>query len=254
MAKPTGRTLAITPFRQVVIDLMHFSDKVPSVVMERRINLAPVIAARRLLDPHPGWCGMIARAFGMLGRDYPVLRRCYLSYPWPHFYEHPHSVATLNVERQLPDEDVVLYAHIRAPENRTLAEIDALVRHHKEAPIDQVRTYRRSLAMARIPWPLRRFVWWWSLNVRGKVRCHNFGTFGISSTATQGGGLLSLNPILTATLHFGLFDRDGSMDMRLSWDHRVFDGGTAARVLVDLEDVMNRVITAELGAMRRAAA
>ena len=85
------------------------------------------------------------------------------------------------------------------------------------------------------------------------MRCHNFCTFGISSTAAQGAGLLYLKPILTATLHYGLFDADGSLDMRLSWDHRVFDGGMAARVLVDLEDVMNRVIAAELRAPRRAA-
>jgi hypothetical protein len=253
MGKPRGRTLAITPFRQVVIDLMHFSAKVPSVAAERRINLAPVITARRLLDPHPGWCGLFAKAFGMLGRDHPALRRCYLSWPRPHLYEHPHSVATLNVERLSPAEDVVLQALIRCPENRSLAEIDALVRHHKDAPLEQLRCYRRSIALSRVPWPLRRFVWWFSLNVRGKVRCHNFGTFGISSTAAQGAGLLHLAPILTATLHYGLFDSDGSLDMRLSWDHRVFDGGMAARVLVDLEDVMNRVIVAELAAARRAA-
>ena len=253
MGKLTGRSFAITPFRQTVVDLMHFSDKVPSVAMERRINLSPVIAARNRLDPHPGWCGMLTRAFGMLGRDYPDLRRCYMASPWPRLYEHPHSVATLNVERLCADEDVVLQALIRSPENRSVAEIDALIRHHKEAPLETLRCYRRSIAMARIPWPLRRFVWWFSLNVRGKVRCHNFGTFGISSTASQGGGLLQLKPILTATLHYGLFDSDGCMDMRLSWDHRVFDGGKAARVLVDLEDVMNRVIAAELCSLRRAA-
>jgi hypothetical protein len=50
-----------------------------------------------------------------------------------------------------------------------------------------------------------------------------------------------------------LLDPDGCLAMRLSWDHRVFDGGMAARVLVDLEDVMNRVITAELSSLRCAA-
>jgi hypothetical protein len=253
MAKRRGRRLPLSPFRQVVVDLMHFSEKVPSVAIQRRINLSAVIAARRQLEPRPGWAGMFARAFGLLGRDYPVLRRCFLSFPWPHLYEHPHSVVALNVERRLRDEDIVLQALIRAPENRGLFEIDDLVRHHKDAPLDEVRVFRRSMAMARIPWPLRRFVWWFSLNVLGKLRCHNFGTFGISSTASQGAGLLQLKPILTATLHYGLFDGDGSLDMRLSWDHRVFDGATAARVLVDLEDVMNRVIAAELSALRRAA-
>jgi hypothetical protein len=253
MGKLTGRTLPITPFRQVVVDLMHFSARVPAVTVERRINLAAVVAARRRLNPRVGWCGMFTRAFGMLGRDHPTLRRCFLSCPWPHFYEHPYSVAAVNVERRSADEDVVLQAHVRRPENRTLAEIDALIRRHKEAPLEQLRAYRRSIALARTPWPLRRMVWWFSLNVRGRMRCHNFGTFGISSTAEQGGGLLHLMPILTASLHYGLLGADGGLDMRLSWDHRVFDGGMAARVLVDLEDVMNRVIVTELGALRRAA-
>jgi hypothetical protein len=253
MGKASGRCLPLSPFRRTVVDLMHFSSKVPSVAMERRMNLSPVMAARQLHQPRPGWCGMFARAFGLLGRDYPALRRAYLSFPRPHLYEHPHSVASLNVERQLPGEDVILQAQIRAPENRTLAEIDALIRHHKDDPIEQVRVYRRAVTLSRVPWPLRRLVWWYSLNVRGKLRCHNFGTFGISSTAAQGGGLLHLKPLLTATLHYGLFDRDGNLDMRLSWDHRVFDGAMAARVLVDLEDVMNRVIAGELQVQRRAA-
>jgi hypothetical protein len=253
MGKARGRRLPFSPFRQVVVDLMHFSSKVPSVAMERRMNLSPVMAARQLHQPRPGWCGMLARAFGLLGRDYPALRRAYMSFPRPHLYEHPHSVAALNVERQLPDEDVILQAQIRAPENRSLAEIEALIRHHKDDPVEQVRVYRRAQLLGQVPWPLRRLVWWFSLNVRGKLRCHNFGTFGISSTGAQGGGLLHLKPLLTATLHYGLFDADGNLDMRLSWDHRVFDGAMAARVLVDLEDVMNRVIAAELRVQRRAA-
>jgi hypothetical protein len=253
MSKRTGHSIPLTPFRQVVVDLMHFSARVPSVAMERRINLSAVIAARRRFDPHPSWCGMFARAFGMLGRDYPALRRCYMSFPTPRLYEHPDSIAALNVERLSTQEDVVLQALVSRPENRSLANIDAVIRRHKEAPLEQLRAYRRSIALARTPWPLRRLVWWFSLNVRGKLRCHNFGTFGISSTAAQGAGLLHLQPILTATLHYGLLDADGHLDMRLSWDHRVFDGGLAARVLVDLEDVMNRVIVAELGGVRRAA-
>ncbi len=253
MRKDSGRRLSLSPFRQVVVDLMHFSSKVPSVAMERRMNLSPVMAARQLHEPRPSWCGMLAKAFGLLGRDYPALRRAYLSFPRPHLYEHPHSVAALNVERQLPGEDVILQAQIRAPENRSLAEIDALIRHHKDDPIDQVRVFERSMRLGRVPWPLRRLVWWFSLNVRGKLRCHNFGTFGISSTAAQGGGLLHIKPLLTATLHYGLFDADGNLDMRLSWDHRVFDGAMAARVLVDLEDMMNRVIAAELRVRRQAA-
>ena len=91
----------------------------------------------------------------MLGRDYPALRRSYLKFPWPRLYEHPHNIATLNIERRLPDEDIVLYCLIRGPENRSLAELDALVRHHQEAPIETLRSYRRAVAVSRIPWNVR---------------------------------------------------------------------------------------------------
>jgi hypothetical protein len=254
MGKAVGRYLPVSPFRRIVTDLMHFSRQVPSVTADRRMDLAPLAAARQACTPRPGWCVLFTKAFGMLGRDYPELRRSYLKFPWPRLYEHPHTVATLNVERRLPGEDIVLYCLIRSPENRSVAAIDALVRHHKEAPVQTLRSYQRSVALSRIPWPMRHWFWWGSLNVFGRRRCHNFGTFGISSVAAQGAGLLHLIPVLTSTLHYGLFDAAHCLDVRLSWDHRVMDGGTVGRVLSDLEAVLNREIVQELAGTRRAAA
>lgn len=253
MGRSSGRTLPVSPFRRLVTDLMHFSAQVPSVAAERRMDLRPLVAARKACSPHPGWCSLFAKAYGMIARDYPELRRSYLKFPRPHLYEHPHSIATLNIERQLPGENVVLYCLIRAPENRSVAEIDALVRHTKEAPVEQLRSYIRSVRMSHIPWPIRPLFWWISLNVAGRRRCHNFGTFGISSIGAQGAGILHITPILTTTLHFGLFD-GGHLDVRLSWDHRVLDGATIARVLCDLETVLNREIVRELTGPIRAAA
>jgi hypothetical protein len=66
--------------------------------------------------------------------------------------------------------------------------------------------------------------------------------------------LLHLTPILTSTLHYGLFDDSGRLDVRLSWDHRVMDGATVARALADLETILNRDIVRELTGLRRAAA
>ena len=80
----------------------------------------------------------------------------------------------------------------------------------------------------------------------GRRRCHNFGTFGVTSVASQGAGLLQLCPLLTSTLHYGLFDDQGRIEVRLSWDHRVTDGVTMARALVDLEAVLNREVVREL--------
>jgi hypothetical protein len=254
MDKPVGRSIRISPFRRMVVDLMHFSAKVPAVCIERRMNLAEVVAARRLREPHASWSAIFAKAFGMVGRDYPELRRSYMTFPWARLYEHPHNIATLNVYREHAGENTVLYAHIRGPENRSLEEIDAILRQHREAPLDEIGSYRRARNLGRVPWPLRRFIWWFTLNVMGKLRCHNFGTFGITSVAGQGASVIHLVPLLTSTLHYGLFDKEGNLDMRLSWDHRVYDGVVGARVLADLEDALNRVIAVELQGERRAVA
>src|SRR5205823_4506095 len=154
------------------------------------MDLRPLIAARLACTPRPSWCVLFTKAYAMLGRDYPDLRRSYLKFPWPRIYEHPHNIATLNVERRLANENVILYCLIRSPENRTVAALDALVRHHKEAPVETLRSYIRSVRITRIPWPFRHWFWWASLNVFGRRRCHNFGTFGISSVAAQGAGIL----------------------------------------------------------------
>jgi hypothetical protein len=254
MAKPVGRSLPVSPFRRLVTDLMTFSQQVPSVTADRRMDLGPLIAARRACPARPGWCVLFSKAFAMLGRDYPELRRSYLKFPWPRLYEHPYNVAAINVEREFAGESIVLYCLIDRPENRSLAELEARVRHHKEAPVASLRSYQRSRDITRIPWPFRHWFWWGSLNIFGRRRCHNFGTFGISSIAAEGAGLLRVIPLLTASLTYGLFDERGRLEMRLSWDHRVLDGVLVARVLRDMESLLNHDIVREVSEMRRAAA
>jgi len=254
MSKERGKSYALSPFRRLVVDLMHFSQHVPAVAIERRMNLAAIAAARQYCSPRPAWTTVFAKAFGLVSRTYPELRRAYMPLPYPRLYEHPYSTVSLNVERLLPVEPIVLQCLIKRPENRSLAEIDAIVRRNQATPLEELRWYRRSLTMARLPWPIRRFVWWATLKIFGRERCHNFGTFSVSSIASQGAGIVHLVPVLTASLHYGLFDDDGNLDVRLTFDHRVMDGATSARTLVELEHVLHGPILTELHTMRWAAA
>ena len=48
------------------------------------------------------------------------------------------------------------------------------------------------------------------------------------------------------SLHYNLFDEHDRLDMRVSWDHRVLDGATVARALVDMEAILNREILREV--------
>lgn len=250
MAKSRGRKIPLTPFRKLVTDLMYFSGKVPSVTADRRMNLAEVADARRFCTPHPSWVVLFTKAYALTAREYPELRRAYMRFPRPHLYEHPHTIATVNIERETELERIVLYCLIRSPENRSISEIEAIIRHHRDTPLEQLRSYKRAVAVSNIPWPLRHLFWWSSLNMSGRRRAHNYGTFGLSSVGAQGAGLLKLIPILTSTVHYGMFDEDSKVDVRLSWDHRVMDGATVARSMVDFEQILNREIAMELRGMR----
>jgi hypothetical protein len=168
------------------------------------------------------------------------------------------NIATLNTDRQLASERIVLYAHVPSPESLTLQELDAVINTHRYQPVDSISSYRNASRLSRVPWPFRRLLWWAALNVFGSVRCDYFGTFGVSSLGALGAGITRLTPLLTSQLHYGMFDAVGGVDMRLSFDHRVLDGATAAVALADMEDVLRGEITrgcteaSRNGAIRRA--
>jgi hypothetical protein len=235
MSKPCGKTVRISPFRRIVIDLMTFSLRVPTVTVDRRMNLSRLVAARQVCAPRPTWTALFTKAYALVAAREPRLRRCYMGFPWPRFYENPKNIATLNIRRRVDDEEVVLHAHIRSPENRNLAEIDTIVRYFMDTPVDQIDSYCRVRRVSYLPGPLRRFLMWATLNVFGRRRCHNFGTFGLTSVAGQGAGILNLVPLLTSTLHYGLLNEKGCLDVRLAFDHRVLDGALAAESLLHLE-------------------
>jgi hypothetical protein len=234
----TGKYLPISYFRRLVIDLMHFSAKVPSATVERRMSLARLIAARRACARPPTWSTIFTKAFAVVSARTPLLRTSYLSFPWSRFYEHATNIATLNVDRLVAGERIVLYAHARDPELCSLRELEAVLNAHRYGPVSDLPSYRNAARLSRVPWPFRRLLWWAALNLFGSVRCHHFGTFGISSLGAMGAGITRLTPLLTAQLHYGMFDDTGKVDMRLSFDHRVLDGATAAVALAGMEEVL----------------
>jgi len=241
-----GSWIGLSPQRRFVCDLMHYSRSVPSVPSQRTMQLADVISARRINGKHLSWCAIFLKAYSIVARRNPVLRRSYMPLVWPHLYEHPVNVASFSVERKYRGEDGVFLAQIPSPEKLSLRELDALVRWHKQAPIEEVPSFSRAMLLSRLPLPLRRFVWWMGLFSDGVVRSHFFGTFGISVVASLGAAGLHLLSPLTTTLNYGVFADDGSVDVRLVYDHRVLDGAPVARALAELEDVLHHEIRNEL--------
>ena len=251
MSQPSGKYRSISYFRRLVIDLMHFSAEVPCITIDRRMNLAKLVAARRACTPAPTWSSIFAKAYALVSARTPLLRTSYMKLPWPRFYEHATNICTLNVDRQLDDERIVLYAHIDSPENRTFQEIDDIIQTHQTGSLDTILSYQRSLLMSRTPWPFRRLLWWLGLNLFGSIRSQNFGTFSITSLGAQGAGVVQVVPLLTSLIHYSMLDDAGRIEMRLSFDHRVLDGATAATALSNLEVVLHQEILPELVALSR---
>jgi hypothetical protein len=217
------------------------------------MNLAAVVAARQAAQPRPSWSVIFAKAFSMVAARRPELRRAYLSFPKPHFYEHGGNVASIALERHLGDEEAVLFAHLKSPEAQSLAYLDALLRQHKEQPVESIASFRRILRLSRLPRIIRRLAWWFGLNVWGRKRARYMGTFGISTYSSLGAS--SLHPLtpLAFTLNYGVIDAHGTVDVRIIYDHRVLDGAQVARALHDIERVLNCEILSELRYMHAAA-
>lgn len=246
MAQPVGRNLLLSLPRRFVCDLMHVSRGVPLIPLQRTMQLGRVAEARQAAVPRPGWCALFVKAYGLVAARRSELRRAYFAYPWPHLYEHPVSVASVAVERRLDGEDAVLFGHVRTPERQPLVAIEGHLRGFKEDPIESVALFRRLLRVSALPRPLRRAVWWYGLNSSGARRAKYMGTFGISSVAGLGGSILQLISPLTTTLTYGVLRPDGSMDVRVNFDHRVLDAGTAARALDELEQSLSVDVVSEL--------
>ncbi len=214
--------------------------------MQRRMKLADVIAARKTWPTRASWAAIFIKAYSLTAVECPELRRSYIPFPWPHIYEHATTIASFSVEREYRDEPGVFFAQINEPNKFLLADLSTLVRSFKTEDVHSVPSFRRALWLAKLPRPLRRAVWWWGLNAFGMERSRYFGTFGLSSNATNGAASLHILTPLTTALNYGVFEPDGSLDVRVAYDHRVFDGVAMARALSLLEETLNGAICAEL--------
>ncbi|MEA2884326.1 MAG: hypothetical protein QOH32_3582 [Bradyrhizobium sp.] len=246
----TVRKLSVP--RRLVADLMHASRDVPFVSLRRTLDIRPLIEARNLSAQPPGWAAIFAKAFALVARDEPVLRRFYLKWPWPHLYELPRSVGMVAIARKEDGEDCVLPQKVTAPDEMPLAEVDALIRHAKTAPVEEVPAFRKLLQTSRLPLPLRRAIWMAGLNF-GRQRANYCGSYGITSVAAFGTGelhALSPGPFIVS---YGVASPNHSIDVVIRWDHRVTDAALIARTLTRLEQVLNTAIRAELLNHRQAA-
>ncbi|HVS35592.1 MAG TPA: hypothetical protein VMS17_08420 [Gemmataceae bacterium] len=254
MGLPRGSTIPLSPLRRVMCDFLHVSRRVPLVAIERRFFLADVVAARRRLEHRPSWFALFLKAYALVARRRAELRRAYLSFPWPRIHQHTCNVAYLTIARRHADEDVVLGLQIRHPEERSAAAIDDLIRRARTEPVEQFADFRRVLLLSRLPGFLRRLAFWAGLSISGDLRAKTLGTFGVTGVGALGAASLHMLSPQSTTLTYGVFAEDGSVPVRLFYDHRILDGVAPAAALADLEETLCGPILEELrGGTRRAA-
>ncbi|MDW8224347.1 MAG: hypothetical protein RMJ82_15500 [Gemmatales bacterium] len=253
--KETGgpRWIPLSPYRKLVIEMLHHARKVPSIPVARRMNLSYLVQARQWCHHKPSWTALFIRAYGLVAVDLPELRRAYMPLPWPHLYEHPFSIASVAVERRIDNEAVLLAAKIHTPERCSLGDIQSHLERFKHAPLEDISDYRQLRRLGRMPGWLRRFFFWQTLTWSGYKRAKRFGTFMVSSYGSLGAE--QLHPIcpLTTLLTFGPISPDGEVVVKIIYDHRVLDGRRVAAALARLEEMLNTAVRAELEMLCRAA-
>jgi hypothetical protein len=241
-----GRFIRLSLPRQYIIDLLHFSRKIPSIPVQRSMNIGRTLTVRKRLANPPSWVIIFSKAYAIVCQEFPSLRQSYLALPWAHLYEHPSSLASIAIEKVVDGEPVVAFLRVGELIENCLMNLDACLRQAREAPIDSLRSYRSAKQMYWLPTFLRRTLWWIGLNGSGYYRARHFGTFGVSVYASLGAE--SLHPLspLTSTLNYGPIDAEGNVNVRLVYDHRVLDGATVARALTRLEEVLTNECVVEL--------
>jgi hypothetical protein len=240
-----GTVRKISLPRRLVADLMHASIRIPFVSLHRPLNIRPLLEARALAAQPPGWAAIFVKAFSLVAKDEPVLRTLYAKWPWPSFYELPRSIAMVAIARVEDGQDCVLPQKVPAADTVPLSEVDAQIRHAKDAPISEAPAFRKILRVTALPLPLRRFMWLIGLNF-GRQRANWFGSFGVTSVAAYGTGelhALSPGPFI---LSYGVVAPDQTIDVVIRWDHRITDAALIAKALTRLEQVLNTEISAEL--------
>ena len=231
---------------------MHASIRIPFVSLSRPLNVRQLLEARGLAAQPPGWAAIFVKAFSLVARDEAVLRTLCVNWPSPGFYELPRSVAMVAIARVEDGQDCVLPQKVPTADALPLSEIDAQIRHAKDAPITEVPAFRKIMRVTRLPLPLRRLMWLVGLNL-GRQRANWFGSFGVTSVAAYGAGelhALSPGPFI---LSYGVVAADQTIDVVIRWDHRITDAALIAKALTRLEQVLNTEIAAEMRGQRQQA-
>lgn len=241
-----GKRQRIDGSRAVVLDIIRMARKVPSFPVERWCNVADVREARENTPKRISWLTVFGKAYCLACRDVPELRRTYVGFPWPGYYQSPHCVLSIAVTRLIDGQERLFFGRLHQPESKSLLQIQAELESMQNDEV--ARVFRQQVIGASLPSPIRRIGWWWrKLRLSKRAKC--LGTCSMSVLAGQG-VYNRLHPnVLTSSLSYGPIE-DGRMWLTLQCDHRVIDGVPAARGLNAICEHLNTTVLRELQSMQ----
>ncbi|MGG5809801.1 hypothetical protein [Falsiroseomonas sp. CW058] len=248
----TARRVPLSPGRQTVADLSWASLRVPRCAMMARLALPRAQAARAAMPaPRIPWTVIFAKGFALAAEAQPALRRIHATLPRPHLIEAPHAIGCIVLERAEAEGQMLGLARFTEPHARPLPDLARALRHAKDAPAAEVKTHRRVLRFARLPWPLRRLMLRWAL-AAGAPLLRYGGTFAVSAVGHRGAAVIDSVSVLPCFLSYGPIGAAGEVEAFLSFDHRVMDGGDGAAALRGLEAAIEGPVAAEIEALSAA--
>jgi len=236
----------VPPHRALMCDMLRFQRHMPIVSQSKQLSLTRVWQARCKSRPVK-WSLIFLKAFSIVAKEFPNLRRTTMSFPWLYFYQHPCSIGNLAITRSHRGEDWVFFAPFVRTDEQPLEHLMNHLETYKTQPVEKV--FRIQLRLAHFPSLVRRVLWWMRLSILGKKRVTRTGTFGVTTLAGQGVRILDPKAPVTSLLTYGPINESGQCDVTVAYDHRVLDGFEVAIVLDRLEEVLNNEIAGELMTM-----
>jgi hypothetical protein len=241
---PIGRRIRLSIARRMVADFMWAVSDIGRVSVTRPVAFRDLMTAREELGAAPSWTAIFVKGFALVAAEIPELRRVYLRLPWPHLYEYTDSTVGILHERWIMGDLGLLPLRFHKPDAIPIGELSEIIRRAVAAPLEGSRFHRKLVALARIPLLARRLILVLCLNVPRLRR--EIGTYGVSSAARWRTDLGTSRTPQPCLLSYGPADADGNVVVRLTFDHRVFDGALAGRALARLEEILNTSILEEL--------
>lgn len=194
---------------------------------------------------------ILLKAIGIAQRLHPASRTAIL--PWGRTVTFNDIVAGFTVERYVGQQPAVFFGSIESPDSKPLVQVAEELRAYGEDEISTVPQLDIEDRFNNMPWLFRRFILWLGMRFP-KVRLRYMGaTFGLSSLGKFGCRGLIPPCVSTSTFGVGTIEpravvREGAIVVRpmmtliLNFDHRLIDGGPAARFMQDVQ----RLVEGEL--------